>query len=65
MALLNTGHFKRLTGDPTAATERKMQRVLRKTKSKFSGARLQKIIPNRLSTSSILRYSQVTQVKKQ
>ena len=36
MALLNTEHFKRLTTDPTAATERKIQKVLRKIKSKFS-----------------------------
>ena len=30
MVLLNTGHFKRLTTDHTAATERKIQKVLRK-----------------------------------
>ena len=36
MALLNTEHFKRLTTDPTAATERKIQKVLKKIKSKFS-----------------------------
>ena len=33
MALLNTERFKRLTTDPTAATERNIQRVLRKIKS--------------------------------
>ena len=36
MALLNTERFKRLTTDPTAAAERKIQNVLRKIKSKFS-----------------------------
>ena len=36
MALLNTEHFKRLTTDSTAATERKIQKVLKKIKSKFS-----------------------------
>ena len=36
MALLNTGHFKRLTTDHTAATERKIQKVLRKIKSNFT-----------------------------
>ena len=36
MALLNKEHFKRLTTDPTAATERKIQKVLKKIKSKFS-----------------------------
>ena len=30
MGLLNTKRFKRLTTDPTAATERKIQKVLRK-----------------------------------
>ena len=36
MALLDTERFKRLTTDPTAATEQKIQKVLRKIKSKFS-----------------------------
>ena len=36
MGLLNTECFKRLTADPTAATERKIQKVFRKIKSKFS-----------------------------
>ena len=35
MALLNTACFKRLTTGPTATTERKIQKVLRKIKSKF------------------------------
>ena len=34
--LLNTERFKKITTDPTAATERKIQKVLRKVKSKFS-----------------------------
>ena len=33
MALLNTERFKRLTTDPTAITERKIQKVSRKIKS--------------------------------
>ena len=36
MVLLNTDHFKRLTRDPTAATEQKIQNALRRIKSKFS-----------------------------
>ena len=36
MALLNTEHFKRLVTDPTAATEQKIQNVLRRIKSKSS-----------------------------
>ena len=36
MALLDTERFKRFTTDPTAATEQKIQKVLRKIKSKFS-----------------------------
>ena len=36
MSLLNTERFKRLATDPTTATERKIQNVLRKIKSKFS-----------------------------
>ena len=36
MTLLDAEHFKRLTTDPTTATERKIQKVLRKIKSKFS-----------------------------
>ena len=36
MALLNTEHFKRLTTDPTAATEPRIQKDFRKIKSKFS-----------------------------
>ena len=35
MALLNTERFKWLTTDPTAATERKIQKVSRKIKSTF------------------------------
>ena len=33
MALLNTERFKGLTTDPTATTERKIKKVLRKIKS--------------------------------
>ena len=36
MALLNTEWFKGLTTDTTAVTEQKIQKVLRKIKSKFS-----------------------------
>ena len=68
MALLNTERFKRLTTDPTAATERKIQNFLRKTKSKFSEQEYKRLYPtgspNRFSNSSILRYSQDTQFKQ-
>ena len=36
MALLNAEGFKRVTTDPAAARERKLQKALRKIKSKFS-----------------------------
>ena len=45
MALLNTGHFKWLTTDHTAATERKIQKVLRKIKSEFSKQEYKKLYP--------------------
>ena len=45
MVLLNTGHFKRLTTDHTAATERKIQKVLRKIKSEFSKQEYKKLYP--------------------
>ena len=45
MALLNTERFKRLTADPTAVTERKIQNVLRKVKSKFSEQEYKRLHP--------------------
>ena len=45
MALLNAEHFKRLTTDPTAATERKIQKVLRKMKSKFAEQEYKRLYP--------------------
>ena len=45
MALLNTERFKRLTTDPTAATERKIQKVSRKIKSKFSEQEYKRLYP--------------------
>ena len=45
MALLNTERFKRLTKDPTATTERKIQKVLRKIKSKFSEQEYKRLYP--------------------
>ena len=45
MALLNTEYFKRLTTDPTAATERKIDKVLRKIKSKFSEQEYKRLYP--------------------
>ena len=35
MVLLNTERFKKVTTDPTAATQRKIQQVLRKIRSEF------------------------------
>lgn len=64
MALLNAKGFKRVTTDPAAATEKKLQNALRKIKSKVLRAGIQKIIPIKLSTNSILHYSQDTRVKK-
>ena len=45
MALLNTERFKRLTTDPDATTERKIQKVLRKIKSKFSEQEYKRLYP--------------------
>ena len=45
MALLNAEHFKRLTTDPTAAAERKIQRVLRKIKFNLSEQEYKIIFP--------------------
>ena len=45
MALLNTERFKRLTTDPTAATEQKRQIVFRKIKSKFSEQEYKRLYP--------------------
>ena len=45
MTLLNTERFKRLTTDPTAATERKIQNILRKIKSKFSEQEYKRLYP--------------------
>ena len=45
MALLNTEYFKRLTTDPTAATEPKIDKVLRKIKSKFSEQEYKRLYP--------------------
>ena len=64
VTLLNTEGFKRVTTDPAAATEKKLQNALRKIKSKVLRAGIQKIIPNRLSNNSILRFSRDTQAKK-
>ena len=45
MAILNTDRFKQLTTDPTAATEQKIQKVLRKIKSKFSEQESKRLYP--------------------
>ena len=45
VALLNTERFKRLTTDPTAAAERKIQNALRKIKSKFSEQEYKRLYP--------------------
>ena len=45
MALLNTERFKRLTTDPTVATEQKRQIVFRKIKSKFSEQEYKRLYP--------------------
>ena len=45
MALLNTERFKCLTTNLTAATEQKIQKVLRKIKSKFSEQEYKRLYP--------------------
>ena len=45
MTLLNTEYFKRLTTDPTAATEPKIDKVLREIKSKFSEQEYKRLYP--------------------
>ena len=45
MALLNTERFKRLTTNPTSATEWKIQKGLRKIKSKFSEQECKRLYP--------------------
>ena len=45
MALLNTERFKKVTTDPTATTERKIQKALRKIKSKFSEQEYKRLYP--------------------
>ena len=51
MALLNTEYFKRLTTDPTAATEPKIDKVLRKIKSKFSEQEYKRLYPTDSATA--------------
>ena len=45
MALLNTEHFKNVITDATAATDRKIKKVLRKIKSKFSEQECKRLYP--------------------
>ena len=45
IALLNTERFKRLITHPTATTKRKMQKVLRKIKSKISEQEYKRLYP--------------------
>ena len=61
MALLNTEHFKRLSTDPTAATERKIQNVLRKIKSKFSEQEYKRLYPTGLGAA---RFYDTTKIHK-
>ena len=49
MALLNAERFKRLTTDPTAAIERKIQKVFRKIKYKFSEREHKRLYPTGLA----------------
>ena len=61
MALLNTERFKRLTRDPTAAAERKIQNVLRKIKSKFSEQEYKRLYP---TGSAPARFSGTAKIHK-
>ena len=61
MELLNTERFKRLTTDPTAAAERKIQNVLRKRKSKFSAQEYKRLYP---TGSAPARFYGTTKIHK-
>ena len=45
LKILNTNQFVKLNSDPTKATERKAQNVLRKIKSKFSPIECKRLYP--------------------
>ena len=61
MALLNTEHFKRLTTDPTAVTERKIQNVWRKIKPKFSEQEYKRLYP---TGSAPARFYDIAKIHK-
>ena len=58
--MLNTNQFVKLNLDPTKTTERKVQKVLRKIKSKFSPNEYKQLYP----TVKIYELSQGDQVEK-
>ena len=45
LEMLNTNQFVKLNSDPTKTTERKVQKVLRKIKSKFSPYEYKQLYP--------------------
>ena len=70
LQILNTNQFVKLNSDPTKTTERKVQNVLRKIKSKFSPNEYKKLYPTGSSpgkfygTAKIHKLSQGDQVEK-
>ena len=70
LQILNTNQFIKLNSDPTKATERKLQNVLRKIKSKFSPNEYKQLYPTGSSpdkfyeTAKIHKLSQGDQLEK-
>ena len=63
MALPNTKHFKRLTTDPTAVTERKIQNVWRKIKPKFSEREYKRLYPTGSAPARFYRTAKLHKLK--
>ena len=63
MALLNTERFKCLTINPTAATEQKIQKVLRKIKPKFSEQEYKRLYPTGSAPAQFYSTAKIHQLK--
>ena len=63
MALLNTERFKWLTTNPTSATERKIQKGLRKIKSKFSEQEYKRLYPTGSAPARFYRTAKLHKLK--
>ena len=70
LQILNTNQFVKLTSDPTKITERKVQNILRKIKSKLSLNKYKQLYPHGSSrgkfygTAKIHKLSQGDQIEK-